>query len=131
MSNDEGISAKKVYDYLIEKSGDTPSLKLSEERFICINSFCISDKESDQLRKCARLLSVSRNMPFAFWSNSSGGVHCGFFLYRSSSFKEILEYLDDGANFKEEEANLKQSLKRIFYLLSEVDPEEEYSFYKF
>ena len=128
--NDKEVSAKDLYDYLMDMNDQSPSLKRSEERFAWINSFCISKKESERLRKCARLLSINKNMPFAFWSNASGGAHCGFFLYRSESFKEIHEYIDDADNFKVEEVDLKQSLKRIFYLLSEVDPEEEYSFYK-
>jgi len=121
---------KKVYNHLVD-SEIISHLPLSkEEKVLTICPLHYSEKEANEIRYAARLLSSMRNMPFSTWSNSGGGVHCGFFFKRNADFKTITKYLKKNDLVVDNE-NITNKVCRLINIISEVDPDEKYKLYSF
>ena len=98
----------------------------------------IKETQKDKFRKMARLLRDCRNMPFAFYGNSSGGVNCGFYFEWSNDNytpEDIIEYINYNRNNK---TNTNKCINKVadtvikfIDLVSKQDSSGKYTIYKF
>lgn len=105
---------------------------VQEKKVLQFSSFLFSEQEGCSFRKLARCISTIRNMPIATWSNTNGGFHCGFFLYRGYSFEHVLNWIKEEKPFSNLEGeNMNKIALRLFNFLYETDTEEKYEIYWF
>lgn len=117
----EEADAHDVCDFL----GAIDNIPLTEEvKVLKVSSLHLNQEEAINFRRIARNLSSQRNMPLAFWSNSGGGVHCGFFFERCDTFDRLIEWLDDECSLVD-----KREFRRLLNFLYELDPDEKYELY--
>lgn len=129
------LSGKNVYENLLKEGIIKPKPPAEEKAILKIWSLNISEDIAGDFRYLSRMLRDKRNMPFAFWGNSSGGVHCGFFFERPRTFEDIEKYLDseEAEELKDLDTNenLVPILKKLLEQIREMDPTESYDMYWF
>ncbi len=130
--DEDSVSARAVYESLLSEGLVKHSITLEPLKVLVINSFILPDEEADSLRKAMSTLSLHRNMPFAFWSNRSGGLNTGSFIRRLEDFDFIFSYLETVTlGVPKESSSLKIAITRLFHILHECDPNSEFEYYQF
>lgn len=128
--NDDA-SCKNVYTQLIESGAIKAQPPATPITVLNICSLNIDDKIADSFRKMGRLLCTRKNMPFATWTNSSGGVHAGFFFRTCDNFEGLNKYLEDSDPIIIDGEDVLYTVMHFIRLLKEMDPDKQYDTYLF
>lgn len=79
-------------------------------------------------RKIGRILSTYKNMPVAFYSNQSTGVHSGWVMYKGTTYKGLIEWAKSKDFDIKNEDIIVDDLIKLFNYLIEFDVEEKYQY---
>jgi len=127
-------SGKDVYENLLESGIIKPVPPSEEKKILKIHSLNMNESLVGNFRYLSRMLRDKVNMPFAFWGNSSGGVHSGFFFEWPDyvGFERLNDYLNSN-EIKEHliEEHLIPVLKNLIDKIREMDPTKQFDLYWF
>ena len=108
----------------------------NEQRVLILDSYELYEVEgsstrSSKFRKAMRCLSNFRNMPYCTYSNTSGGVHCGFYFHSDYEFDKMRIATRKQGELIFEGEDIQPYILDFIDYIEEHDPMHKYSIYQF
>lgn len=126
--------AKDVFDFLKNQMGTENTSPIQHLDMLKINKEMLNQEKAKEFQWMARELSSFRNMPWAFFVNTSNGIHTGFFVVTTETHNNIRTTINNNdivsnTHTNEQLKSIKKLELSFVEFLSEMDPQNKYTIY--